>query len=135
MENESDKLVQEERDILDFARTCEAGIYYAWAQVVNGPDKGVYKTAMSVGWNPTFTDVKAKTIEPWILHDYAEDFYDCELRLVICGFVRKELKFENFDDLIIAIREDGDFCRDALDDAACAALSRDFFFAPTESGD
>merc|ERR1712129_579425 len=87
------------------------------------------KTAMSVGWNPTFTDVKAKTIEPWILHDFAEDFYNCELRLVICGFVRKEIKFDNFDDLIVAIREDGDFCRDALDDAACSASASDDLFA------
>merc|ERR1712176_1103694 len=61
MESEPEKLKPEERDILNFARTCEAGIYYAWAQVSDGPDKGVYKTAMSVGWNPTFTDVKAKT--------------------------------------------------------------------------
>lgn len=128
MESEPEKLTPEERDILDFARTCEAGIYYAWAQVYDGPDKGVYKTAMSVGWNPTFTDVKAKTIEPWILHDFAEDFYNCELRLVICGFVRKEMKFDNFDDLIVAIREDGDFCRDALDDASCTALSSDDMF-------
>merc|ERR1719446_1855369 len=90
MENDVEKLTPEEREILSFARSCEAGIYYAWAQVANGPDKGVYKTAMSVGWNPTFTDVKAKTIEPWILHDYDADFYGCELRIIICGFVREE---------------------------------------------
>ncbi|CAK0883952.1 unnamed protein product, partial [Prorocentrum cordatum] len=93
-------LKPEEREILEFARTCKAGIYYAWAQVADGPDRGVYKTAMSVGWNPTFTDVKVKTIEPWILHDYGADFYDCELRLVVCGYVRDELKFEKFDELI-----------------------------------
>ena len=28
---------------------------------------------MSMGWNPTFDDVKAKTVEPWILHDFDED--------------------------------------------------------------
>ena len=32
---------------------------------------------MSVGWNPTFKDLKYKTIEPWILHDFEEDFYGC----------------------------------------------------------
>merc|ERR1719460_2077691 len=129
MENNQESLSVEERGIMTFVQDCEPGIYYAWAQVADGSDKGVYKTAMSVGWNPTFTDVKAKTIEPWILHDFADDFYDCELRLVICGFVRKEIKFENFDDLIVAIREDGDFCRDALDDAACTALSSDEHFS------
>merc|ERR1712232_747226 len=124
-EKEPEKLTAEEREILSFAQTCEAGIYYAWAQVADGADKGVYKTAMSVGWNPTFTDVKAKTIEPWILHDFGEDFYDCELRLVVCGFVRKELRFDNFDDLITAIREDGDFCKEALD--GCQAFASDAF--------
>lgn len=26
-----------------------------------------------MGWNPTFEDVKAKTIEPWILHHFDEE--------------------------------------------------------------
>jgi riboflavin kinase len=122
-------LEAQEQDILSFAQSCTAGIYYAWAQVANGPDRGVHKAAMSIGWNPTFTDVKRKTIEPWILHDYDEDFYDCELRLIVCGFVRPELKFDSFDDLITAIREDGDFCRQALDEPECVAKATDKFFA------
>jgi hypothetical protein len=28
---------------------------------------------MSMGWNPTFTDVKSNTIEPRILHDFTHD--------------------------------------------------------------
>lgn len=119
-------LAPQERDILDFARGCEPGIYYAWGQVVDGKDNGVYKVAMSVGWNPTFTDVKAKTVEPWILHDYAEDFYGNELRLVVCGFVRPELKFDRFEDLVTAIREDGDYCGKALDEH-CAVRDDAFF--------
>merc|ERR1712150_218940 len=104
------------------------GIYYAWAQVVDGPDRGVYKAAMSVGWNPTFTDVSAKTIEPWILHDFDEDFYDCELRIVVCGYVRPELKFDRFEDLIDAIKGDGAFCREVLDAPEYATLASDGFF-------
>eukprot|EP00746_Dinoflagellata_sp_MGD_P009706 gnl/MRDRNA2_/MRDRNA2_119815_c0_seq1.p1 gnl/MRDRNA2_/MRDRNA2_119815_c0~~gnl/MRDRNA2_/MRDRNA2_119815_c0_seq1.p1 ORF type:complete len:196 (-),score=38.13 gnl/MRDRNA2_/MRDRNA2_119815_c0_seq1:177-764(-) len=121
-----------EKEIYEWVSACTPGIYYAWAQVVDGPDKGVYKTAMSVGWNPTFTDVKAKTVEPWILHDYAEDFYGCELRLIICGFVREELKFDKFDELITAIREDGDFCSEALNDPGCASAASDPFFSPSK---
>eukprot|EP00913_Durusdinium_trenchii_P001551 g1435.t1 len=68
---------------------------------------------MSVGWNPTFPDVKA------------EDFYDCELRLIVCGFVRPEAKFADFKDLIVAIREDGDFCRETLETAELAAIAKD----------
>mmetsp|Transcript_36721 Transcript_36721/g.55418 ORF Transcript_36721/g.55418 Transcript_36721/m.55418 type:complete len:244 (-) Transcript_36721:51-782(-) len=119
-------LTADEKNILDFARECRTGIYYAWAQVVDGQDQGVYKVAMSIGWNPTFTDVKAKTIEPWILHDFKEDFYDCELRVLVCGFVRPEVKFDHFPHLITAIREDGDFCRTALD--SVLDLKEDSFF-------
>lgn len=128
-EQTPEMLQPHEQDILRFAQGCEAGIYYAWARVVNGKDDGVYKVAMSVGWNPTFTDVKAKTIEPWILHDYPEDFYGCELRIVICGFVRPEAKFDVFDELIVAIREDGEFCRAALDEPEMAAVRSDPFFS------
>eukprot|EP00425_Heterocapsa_triquetra_P028512 CAMPEP_0195098950 /NCGR_PEP_ID=MMETSP0448-20130528/57975_1 /TAXON_ID=66468 /ORGANISM="Heterocapsa triquestra, Strain CCMP 448" /LENGTH=201 /DNA_ID=CAMNT_0040133739 /DNA_START=30 /DNA_END=635 /DNA_ORIENTATION=+ len=125
-------LAPHEREVLEFASTCETGIYYAWAQVVNGTDRGVHKAAMSVGWNPTFADMKAKTVEPWILHDFPEDFYDCELRLVVCGYVRPELKFDKFDDLITAIREDGDFCKEALDAPSCAEVKTDAHFLPLE---
>mmetsp|Transcript_119908 Transcript_119908/g.334530 ORF Transcript_119908/g.334530 Transcript_119908/m.334530 type:complete len:210 (-) Transcript_119908:55-684(-) len=128
-EQEPEALQPQEREILDFAKSCRPGIYYAWAQVATGPDRGVYKAAMSVGWNPTFSDVKAKTIEPWILHDYTEDFYDCELRLIICGFARPEIKFDKFEDLIMAIKEDGVFCGEALDVPPCADAACDRFFA------
>merc|ERR1712176_1596896 len=132
LEKEPDKLTPEEKDILNFAQSCEAGIYYAWAQVVDGADQGIYKAAMSVGWNPTFTDVKAKTVEPWILHEFSEDFYDCELRMIVCGYVRPEVKFDGLDPLIKAIREDGEFCSAALDEPDVAALASDDFFAAAE---
>ena len=84
-------ITQEEAAVLSFARDIETGIYAAYACVEDGADTGVYKVeparalhltsspqvAMSVGWNPTFADLKYKTIEPWILHDYDEDFYGC----------------------------------------------------------
>mmetsp|Transcript_419 Transcript_419/g.790 ORF Transcript_419/g.790 Transcript_419/m.790 type:complete len:201 (-) Transcript_419:253-855(-) len=127
--SDAGKLAAEEQEVLDFAKDCEPGIYYGWAQVATGfKDRGIYKTAMSVGWNPTFPDVKAKTIEPWILHDYDGDFYDSELRLIVCGFVRPEAKFADFNDLIVAIREDGDFCRDALEEETMKKLAEDPFF-------
>mmetsp|Transcript_45979 Transcript_45979/g.99873 ORF Transcript_45979/g.99873 Transcript_45979/m.99873 type:complete len:194 (-) Transcript_45979:33-614(-) len=131
MRDKPEELEKDARDVLEFAQNCQAGIYYAWAQVADGKDRGVYKVAMSVGWNPTFTDVKTKTIEPWILHDFEEDFYNCELRLLICGFVRPEAKFDVFDDLVTAIREDGDFCRAALDEPKLAEMARDPFFLET----
>lgn len=107
-------LADEERAVLDFASDAETGIYAAFACVEDGEDRGVYKVAMSVGWNPTFTDLKRKTIEAWILHDYAADFYGRTLRLLVLARVRPELKFGSLDELTDAIREDGAFCSAAL---------------------
>ena len=38
--------------IRNFVDTHDTGIYAAWAQVADGDDRGVYKAAVSVGWNP-----------------------------------------------------------------------------------
>ncbi|CAD7936842.1 unnamed protein product [Amoebophrya sp. A25] len=79
--------------------------------------RDVLKAAVSIGWNPTYKDVKQKVIEPWILHDFGEvEFYGAELRLVLCGYVRGEIDFQgNFPLLIKAIKEDGEFCETALE--------------------
>ncbi|XP_052733709.1 profilin-1-like isoform X2 [Vigna angularis] len=61
-----------------------AGVYFGWAGL---SARGVFKMVMSLGWNPYFNN-KEKTIEPWLLHDFNEDFYGEELRLVIVGYIR-----------------------------------------------
>lgn len=56
-------------------------------------DAPVYKAAVSIGWNPTYTGeqaVRHKMIEPYILHEFAEDFYGEPLRYVwlrSCSFL------------------------------------------------
>ncbi|GJZ11350.1 bifunctional riboflavin kinase/FMN phosphatase [Tanacetum coccineum] len=46
--------------------------------------------AMSIGWNPFFNNTE-KTIEPWLLHKFDEDFYGEELHLVVVvGYIRPE---------------------------------------------
>jgi FAD synthase len=127
-EQHTEELTAAELDILRFAQQCEPGIYCAWAQVADGDDSGVYKAAMSIGWNPTFDDVKVKTIEPWILHNYDSDFYGKELRLAVAAYIRPELKFENFDTLVDEIRQDGEFCAEALDSPELAYLAHDPVF-------
>jgi len=88
------------------------------------------QVAMSVGWNPTFTDVKAKTIEPWILHDYPQDFYGCNLRLLVAAYIRPEVKFESFDELIAEIKADGEYCSELLEQEEFLSLRDDAFFKP-----
>lgn len=106
----------------DFVENHATGVYFGWAQVVptkdqnmSEKDQQVYPAAISMGWNPTYDDLKEKTIEPWILHDYEGQFYGAELRLTICGRIRDEVKFDGLEPLIEAIRGDGDFCKEELE--------------------
>ena len=49
--------------------TAELGVYCGWATIGSpSPDAPVYKAAVSIGWNPTYTGeqaVKQKMIEPY----------------------------------------------------------------------
>ncbi|KAG0613691.1 hypothetical protein M758_6G122300 [Ceratodon purpureus] len=87
------------------------GIYIGWAGLSN---RGVYKMVMSVGWNPYFENSQ-KTVEPWILHDFSEDFYGEELRLIVVGYIRPEANFTTLEDLVEKIHDDGRIAKAALE--------------------
>lgn len=88
-----------------------SGVYFGWAGLST---RGIYKMVMSIGWNPYFDNTE-KTIEPWLLHDFDEDFYGEELRLVIVGYIRPEANFPLLESLIERIHEDGRIAEEALD--------------------
>merc|ERR1711998_106659 len=90
--------------------TAELGVYCGWATVgATSPDAVLYKAAISIGWDPTFSGehaVKAKVIEPYLLHKFDQDFYGEPIRLLITGYIRPEKKFEGaswLEDLKAAI--------------------------------
>ena len=56
---------------------------------------------MSIGWNPYFDNAK-KTIEPWLLHEFDDDFYGEELSVVVAGYIRPEADFTTLDALVFA---------------------------------
>lgn len=88
-----------------------SGVYFGWAGLAK---RGIYKMVMSIGWNPYFDNTE-KTIEPWLLHEFNEDFYGEELRLVIVGYIRPEANFPSLESLIARIHEDGRIAENALD--------------------
>ncbi|CAL1372681.1 unnamed protein product [Linum trigynum] len=88
-----------------------SGVYFGWAGLST---RGVYKMAMSIGWNPYFNNTE-KTIEPWLLHEFKDDFYGEDLRLVIVGYIRPEANFSTLESLIAKIHEDGRVAEKALD--------------------
>uniref|UniRef100_I1QTB2 riboflavin kinase n=1 Tax=Oryza glaberrima TaxID=4538 RepID=I1QTB2_ORYGL len=87
-----------------------SGVYFGWAGLST---RGIYKMVMSIGWNPYFDNTE-KTIEPWLLHDFGEDFYGEELRLVIVGYIRPEANFPSLESLIERIHEDARIAGKAL---------------------
>lgn len=94
------------------SRDCHDGIYIGWASIVGTGE--VYKTAVSVGVNPTFEDSKVRLIESHLLDYTGPDFYDLKLRVILCAFIRGSLKFSSIDELKTAIKTDCDFARTNL---------------------
>ncbi|XP_022927266.1 bifunctional riboflavin kinase/FMN phosphatase isoform X1 [Cucurbita moschata] len=88
-----------------------SGVYFGWAGLST---RGIFKMVASIGWNPFFDNAE-KTIEPWLLHKFHEDFYDEDLRLVLVGYIRPEANFPNLESLIAKIHEDGRIAERALD--------------------
>ncbi|CAK8535965.1 unnamed protein product [Lathyrus sativus] len=99
------------KDYSDLLSEHPAGVYFGWAGL---PTRGIFKMVMSIGWNPYFSN-KEKTIEPWLLHEFTEDFYGEELRLVIVGYIRPEGNFPSLESLIAKIHEDRRVAERALD--------------------
>lgn len=99
------------KDYSDLLAEHPAGVYFGWAGLSG---RGIFKMVMSIGWNPYFNN-KEKTIEPWLLHEFTEDFYGEELKLVIVGYIRPEVNFPTLESLIAKIHEDRRVAESALE--------------------
>lgn len=106
----------------------DAGVYCGWASVSNGE---VHKMVMNIGWNPTHQNTQ-KSMETHIMHDFQADFYGSELKVVVLGFLRAEIKFTSIDDLIIEIRADIAAAERLLDEPLFAAYRTNSFFAGSD---
>ena len=59
----------------------------------------------NVGFNPTFEDVKQKTVETHIL-DFNQDIYGKKIEVFFLKKIRNEIKFENVNQLMEQIKRD-----------------------------
>ncbi|XP_038077074.1 riboflavin kinase-like [Patiria miniata] len=78
------------------------GVYCGWASVDHGD---VHKMVLSLGWNPYYKNTK-KSMETHVMHVFKDDFYGCNLSIVILAFIRPEKSFNSLDELISAIKAD-----------------------------
>lgn len=85
------------------------GIYLGFASIRGE----THEMVMSIGWNPYFDNSK-KTIEPWLLHEFPDDFYDEELAVVVSGYIRPEADFTTLEALVERIHRDAEVARTML---------------------
>ena len=100
------------------------GVYFGWASLGGGAPS---KMVMNVGARPTFADGGGLTVEVHLLSSLGREFYGEELRVVVGGFLRPELRFASLQSLVARIRTDVGVARGVLDAPPLAALAEDSF--------
>lgn len=103
------------------------GVYFGWAALKGEP--GVHKMVMNIGKRPTFADGAGDTVEVHVMHDFGRQFYGEELRVVVVGFIRPEMRFANIGALVDRIRADVGISRNMLDAPQMASAASDPYLA------
>ncbi|KAF7301477.1 Flavokinase domain-containing protein [Mycena indigotica] len=112
----------------------KTGIYYGYAQVLpqtesklSAEDIKVHPMVMSLGWNPHYNNEKL-TAEIHIMHDFASDFYGYEMKAVVLGYIRPELRYTSREALIDDIEVDKQVALNSLDRPGYSKFSEDAHF-------
>jgi riboflavin kinase len=108
----------------------DTGVYFGFVSI-EGRDNKIYKAVVNVGFSPTFQgkENKEKIVEAHLMVEDEElkDFYGETIRLQLTGFLRREIKFPSFPDLIAQINADVIDAKDSLDKAPYATFKSDDF--------
>lgn len=83
---------------LDDLHLPKFGIYAVFFDVLDGPNKGLYRGAASLGIRPTF-GVNKPNLETF-LFDFSGDLYGASVSVALVAYQRPEEKFDNLEDLI-----------------------------------
>ena len=83
------------------------GVYVSRVQLYDGT---YHMAVTNVGCRPSLDDGQHITVESWLL-DYEGDLYDRILRVEFCKFLRPEQKFGSLDELVAAVKRDGEAAR------------------------
>jgi len=88
------------------------GVYAVLVDVLDGPHKGTYHGAASLGVRPMFGE-NTPNIETF-LFDFSGDLYGSTLSVALVEFLRPELKFDGLEALIKQMDADCVKCREIL---------------------
>ncbi|POS82779.1 hypothetical protein EPUL_005006 [Erysiphe pulchra] len=73
----------------------------------------LYPMVISIGYNPFFKNT-TRSAEVHVLAGFQEDFYGCQMRVCLLGFIRKEWDYETMEKLIEDIAIDCEVTRRSL---------------------
>jgi len=88
------------------------GVYAALVDVLDGPHKGSYQAATSIGIRPMFGENRPN-LETFIF-GFSGDLYDATLSVGLVEYLRPEEKFDSLDALIAQMNDDCDQSRAIL---------------------
>ena len=88
------------------------GVYAVIFDVLNGPHKGSYHGAASIGTRPMFGE-NVPNCETFVF-DFKGDLYGAIVSVALVQYLRPELKFDSLDALITHMAADCDQARDIL---------------------
>jgi riboflavin kinase / FMN adenylyltransferase len=100
---------------LDGLHLPRFGVYAVLVDVLDGPHRGRYRGAASIGVRPTF-GVNAPNLEVYLI-DFDGDLYGAELSVALVAYLRPELKFDGIEPLVAQMQADVAAARVALDQA------------------
>ena len=80
------------------------GVYAVLIDVQDGPHKGAYHGAASIGVRPMFGE-NSPNLETFIF-DFSGDLYGASLSVALVDFLRPEEKFDDVEDLIEQMQKD-----------------------------
>ncbi|MGB3828885.1 MAG: bifunctional riboflavin kinase/FAD synthetase [Ornithinimicrobium sp.] len=93
------------------------GVYAGWLERLDRPgddDDRRLPAAVSVGTNPTFTDVLARTVEAYVLDRMDLDLYGERVGVDFVCRLRGNTKFDSMDELAEQMARDVAVCRSVL---------------------
>ena len=80
------------------------GVYAVLVDVLDGPHRGSYRGAASIGVRPMFNGERPN-LETFIF-DFSGDLYGAQLSIGLVEFLRPEEKFDSLDGLIAQMEDD-----------------------------
>jgi riboflavin kinase/FMN adenylyltransferase len=87
-----------------------SGVYATRAHIEDKP----YASVTNVGYRPTFNNTPANPLVEVHFIDYNQVIYGKKIKLEFIGFLRKEIRFENVQELIVQMHHDVENANEVL---------------------